>query len=46
MDFDVEDGEVAAGPPPEALARYPVRVIDGQVEIETSPIPLTTTDLV
>ena len=40
-----EDGEVAAGPPPEALARYPVRVVDGQVEIETSPIPLTTTDL-
>jgi menaquinol-cytochrome c reductase iron-sulfur subunit len=37
-----EDGTVAAGPPPEPLARYVVRVIDGQVEIQTSPIPLTT----
>jgi len=37
-----EDGSVAAGPPPEPLARYTVRVRDGQVEIETSPIPLTT----
>jgi len=37
-----EDGSVAAGPPPEALARYLVRVNKGQVEIETSPIPLTT----
>jgi menaquinol-cytochrome c reductase iron-sulfur subunit len=37
-----EDGSVAAGPPPEPLARYPVRVKDGQVEIQTSPIPLTT----
>ena len=39
-----EDGEVAAGPPPEALARYPVRVVDGKIEIETSPVPLTTSD--
>jgi menaquinol-cytochrome c reductase iron-sulfur subunit len=37
-----EDGSVAAGPPPEPLARYTVRVKDGQVEIQTSPIPLTT----
>jgi len=37
-----EDGSVAAGPPPEPLARYSVRVNKGQVEIETSPIPLTT----
>ena len=37
-----EDGSVAAGPPPEPLARYEVRVKDGQVEIQTSPIPLTT----
>ena len=37
-----EDGSVAAGPPPEPLARFRVRVTDGQVEIETSPIPLTT----
>lgn len=37
-----EDGSVAAGPPPEPLARYAVRLKDGQVEIQTSPIPLTT----
>jgi len=37
-----EDGSVAAGPPPEPLARYTVRVNDGQVEIQTNPIPLTT----
>jgi menaquinol-cytochrome c reductase iron-sulfur subunit len=37
-----EDGSVAAGPPPEPLARYAVRVKDGQVEIQTSPVPLTT----
>ena len=37
-----EDGEVAAGPPPEALARFPVRLSNGKVEIETSSVPLTT----
>jgi menaquinol-cytochrome c reductase iron-sulfur subunit len=37
-----EDGSVAAGPPPEPLARYAVRVNAGEVEIQTSPIPLTT----
>jgi menaquinol-cytochrome c reductase iron-sulfur subunit len=37
-----EDGSVAAGPPPEPLARYQVRVEDGQVEIQTSAIPLTS----
>ena len=37
-----EDGSVAAGPPPQPLARYAVRVNNGQVEIQTSPIPLTT----
>jgi menaquinol-cytochrome c reductase iron-sulfur subunit len=37
-----EDGSVAAGPPPEPLARYVVRVNAGQVQIQTSPIPLTT----
>jgi menaquinol-cytochrome c reductase iron-sulfur subunit len=36
-----KDGTVAAGPPPKALARYPVRVQEGVVEIETSPVPLT-----
>jgi menaquinol-cytochrome c reductase iron-sulfur subunit len=34
------DGTVAAGPPPKALSRYPVRVRGGQVEILTSPIPI------
>ncbi len=38
------NGDVAAGPPPEPLHRYPVRVQDGNVEIETSPIPLTTNE--
>ncbi|MGE0538717.1 MAG: ubiquinol-cytochrome c reductase iron-sulfur subunit [Dehalococcoidia bacterium] len=33
-------GDVAAGPPPYALNRYPVRVTDGQVEIQTSPLPI------
>lgn len=34
------DGEVAAGPPPYALFKYPVRVREGQVEILTSAVPL------
>ena len=34
------DGTVAAGPPPKPLVRYPVRVRDGQVEIQTSSIPI------
>jgi menaquinol-cytochrome c reductase iron-sulfur subunit len=33
-------GDVAAGPPPYALNRYPVRVVDGQVEVQTSPLPI------
>ena len=33
-------GDVAAGPPPYALNRYPVRVANGQVEIQTSPLPI------
>jgi menaquinol-cytochrome c reductase iron-sulfur subunit len=36
-----KDGTLAAGPPPLPLHRYPVRVKDGAVEIETSPVPLT-----
>jgi menaquinol-cytochrome c reductase iron-sulfur subunit len=36
-----EDGSVAAGPPPHALAQYPVRVTEtGDVEIHTDPIPI------
>jgi menaquinol-cytochrome c reductase iron-sulfur subunit len=34
------DGSVAAGPPPRALNRYPVRVNNGQVEVQTSPLPI------
>lgn len=36
------DGTVAAGPPPRPLSRYSVRVRAGQVEILTSPLPITT----
>ena len=34
------DGNVAAGPPPHPLFRYPVRVQDGVVQIRTSPVPV------
>ena len=34
------DGRVAGGPPPRALFTYPVRVHNGQVEIQTSAIPI------
>lgn len=34
------DGSVAAGPPPKPLTRYPVRVRNGQVEIQTTPTPI------
>ena len=33
-------GDVVAGPPPNPLPQYPVRVNNGQVEIQTSPIPI------
>ena len=35
-----EDGTVAAGPPPLPLRRYPVRVQNGEVQIQTTAIPL------
>jgi menaquinol-cytochrome c reductase iron-sulfur subunit len=35
------DGRVASGPPPRPLTKYPVRVQDGQVQILTSPLPIT-----
>ncbi len=38
-----KDGTVAGGPPPEPLDRYQVRVRDGNVEIHTAAVPLTTT---
>ncbi len=34
------NGDVAAGPPPRPLARYPVRVRGGNVEIQTTPLPI------
>lgn len=36
-----QDGSVAAGPPPRPLTRFPVRIVNGEVEIETAPIPIT-----
>lgn len=36
-----KDGTVAAGPPPRPLIRYPVRVNEGQVEILSTPTPIT-----
>lgn len=36
-----QDGAVAAGPPPRALTRYPVRVREGQVFVQTSELPIT-----
>lgn len=38
-----DQGNVVAGPPPKPLGRYPVRVRSGLVEIQTSPIPISTT---
>lgn len=35
------NGTVASGPPPRPLSRYPVRVTNGQVQIYTSPLPIT-----
>lgn len=35
------NGTVAAGPPPKPLPRYPVRIQDGQVEILTTPLPIS-----
>jgi menaquinol-cytochrome c reductase iron-sulfur subunit len=37
------NGTVASGPPPKPLTQYPVRVQDGEVQILTSPLPITTT---
>ena len=35
------DGQVASGPPPKPLNRYPVRVNGDQVQILASPVPIT-----
>ena len=34
------DGRVAAGPPPRPLTQYSVRVQDGEVQIQTHPVPI------
>lgn len=36
-----KDGSVAAGPPPKPLSKYNVRINNGQVEVQTGPIPIT-----
>jgi len=36
-----QDGTVAGGPPPEPLRRYEVRVREDDVEIRTTPLPIT-----
>jgi menaquinol-cytochrome c reductase iron-sulfur subunit len=38
-----KDGTVAAGPPPHPLIRYPVRVVNDEVQIKSEPIPIITT---
>jgi menaquinol-cytochrome c reductase iron-sulfur subunit len=35
------DGRVAAGPPPLPLTRYFVRIQNGEVQLQTLPIPIT-----
>ncbi len=35
------DGRVASGPPPKPLSRYRVRINNGEVQILTSPVPIT-----
>jgi menaquinol-cytochrome c reductase iron-sulfur subunit len=36
-----KDGSVAAGPPPKELTKYAVRVYNGEVQMQTAPLPLT-----
>jgi menaquinol-cytochrome c reductase iron-sulfur subunit len=35
------DGNVAAGPPPRPLTRYPVRIQNGEVQLQTRPTPIS-----
>jgi len=37
------DGSVAAGPPPHPLFRYDVRVLEGNVQVKATAVPITTT---
>jgi menaquinol-cytochrome c reductase iron-sulfur subunit len=36
-----KDGSRASGPPPTGLNKYPARVVNGQVQILASPIPIS-----
>ncbi|HEX6508982.1 MAG TPA: ubiquinol-cytochrome c reductase iron-sulfur subunit [Chloroflexota bacterium] len=36
------NGTVAGGPAPRPLFQYPVRVVNGRVQIKTAPIPVST----
>ena len=36
-----KDGSRAAGPPPKGLVQYKVRIRNGEVEIQTNPVPIT-----
>ncbi len=36
-----KDGRVASGPPPRPLVQYPVRIRADEVQILTSPVPIT-----
>ncbi len=36
-----KDGSYAAGPPPYGLNKYPIRIRNNNVEIQTSPVPIT-----
>ena len=37
-----KDGTVAGGPPPKALAKYPVKVEGDRVFVKAEPVPITT----
>lgn len=36
------NGDVASGPPPKPLVRFPSRIVNGRVQILSSPVPITT----
>lgn len=38
------NGSPAAGPPPRPLTRYETRIVNGQVEIQTAPVPRADPD--
>jgi len=37
-----KDGVVAGGPPPKPLPQYAVRVRNGEVQVQSGPVPITT----